>query len=254
MQMFNAQIFSLLRPEVLFGDNAPSLNSSDSEIFSYIFSKYPTLLKNINTLESRMAEPRFTKSEASVYDLLREHYGHPAMMQKSLYVTYQHAVSTKFQSGFYRHIKRRLIRAALLQERSPDGLKALKEGSLQNKYLKQVLLSRYDEFFQHIDSFHRALTDMEVRNVSDNQKPYLDFLLLRPILKEDINMNMSRQATVKLLMYDYYYSLSVHRLKRNAGDFFFFLTRKHAKSLKDYLFSGLSEKTNLISIHLLSKK
>ena len=254
MQMFNAQIFSLLRPEVLFGDKAPSFNSSDSEILSYISSKYPIVLKNINTLESRLAESRFTKPEVSAYDLLREHYGHPAMMQKALYETYQHAVSPKFQAGFYKHIKRRLLRATLLQERSPDGLKALKSGSLQNKYLKRVLLSRYDEFFQNIESFHRPLMDMEVRNVSDNQKPYLDFLLLRPILKEDIDMNMSRQATVKLLMYDYYYSLSAHRLKRNAGDFFFFLTRKHARSLKEYLFSGLSEKADLISIHLLSEK
>lgn len=192
-------------------------------------------------------------TKATAFDLLRKNHGHPAMMNKSLYEVYQRAVSSDFQRGFAGHLKRRLIRAVLLQEKTESGRAFLTAGSIQNKYLKQVLLSRYEEFFNHINSFHRELTDMEVRNVSDNEKPLLDFVLLRSVLNEKVSTEMSRESTIKLAMYDYYLTLSTKKLKRNAGDFFYFLTQKHSKSLKEYLFMGLEQKSHLASIYLLAR-
>ncbi|MCH2534034.1 MAG: hypothetical protein MK008_06300 [Bdellovibrionales bacterium] len=174
------------------------------------------------------------------------------MMNKSLYEVYQKAVSVDFQRGFARHLKRRLIRAVILQENTESGRFALKQGHVQNKYLKEVLLSRYEEFFNHIKSFHRELTDMEVRNVSDNEKPMLDYVLLRSVLNEKVSPQMSRESAIKLAMYDYYLTLSTQKLNRNAGDFFYFLTGKHAQALKEHLFSGLNETSQLVSIYLLA--
>lgn len=174
------------------------------------------------------------------------------MMNRALYEVYQKAVSSEFQRGFAGHLKRRLLRAVLLQEKTESGRAALKLGSLQNKYLNQVLLSRYEEFFNHIKSFHRELTDMEVRNVSDNEKPLLDYVLLRSIMNEKVSAQMSRESAIKLAMYDYYLTLSTQKLNRNAGDFFYFLTGKHAQALKEHLFSGLNETSQLVSIYLLA--
>lgn len=242
----------MLRLEVLFGDRPVLLHSSDQTISTYIKNNYPIFNKNLKTFEVRF-EKQFSYQERTVQDLMTERQGSAAMMRNGLFESYQKAVSAEFQFGFKKHLRRRLLRAALQQEKTIEGKKALTQGVLRNDYFKQVLLSRYKEFFKNLESIQRPVKGIEIRNVSETDKPFLDEVLLRTILDEKIGSKMSRKTTLQLALYDYYYSLSVKEMGRYAADFIFFLTRQESLSLKRHLFYDVEGLSGLLSIHLLAR-